>query len=384
MNKKIVLFIISILLLLPMNVIAKEYKDKVYDIVGTKETKKPTIYFFHSRVCHHCVDENKYLDKLEKKYKNKIKIIRYEVFDNKDNAALMNKVKKRFNVDRGVPFTVLGDKSFLGFSDNTIDGLEQEIENYLNGTNKKEITIPLLGKVNLKKVSIPLVVIILGFLDGFNPCAMWILLFLINMLFNMKDKKKMWILGMTFLVTSALVYFFAMLGFSIALGFTEVIFVQKIIALVAIIGGIINLRSYIKTKDDGCHVVDAKKRKKYFTKIKSIINEDKFTLALAGIMVLAASVNIVELTCSAGFPAIAVSLLELNNVGIFMKIVYLLIYVFFFLIDDIVVFVIAMKTLEITGITTKYNRLSNLIGGIIMILIGILLIFKPEWIMLNF
>lgn len=62
---------------------------------------------------------------------------------------------------------------------------------------------------------------------------------------------------------------------------------------------------------------------------------------------------------------------------------YILIYILFFLIDDLVVFFIAMITLHITGITTKYSKYSHLIGGVIMVIIGILLIFKPEILMLG-
>lgn len=225
---------------------------------------------------------------------------------------------------------------------------------------------------------------ILGALDGFNPCALWILIFLINMLFNMKNRRKMWILGITFLVTSALVYFLAMYGLSIVLGFTATLWVQRAIAIVAIVGGILNLRSYTKTKNGGCHVVDSKKRKKYFEKIKKFTMEQNMILSLIGVITLAASVNLVELACSAGFPTIFVSLLELNKVSSFMKIVYLLIYILFFLIDDLVIFIVAMKTLEVSGVTTKYNKYSHLVGGILMIIIGLLLIFKPQWIMFNF
>ena len=49
--------------------------------------------------------------------------------------------------------------------------------------------------------------------------------------------------------------------------------------------------------------------------------------------------------------------------------------------DDLFVFVVAMITLQMTGVTTKYTRFSHLVGGIIMVIIGILLIFKPEWLM---
>jgi cytochrome c biogenesis protein CcdA len=118
--------------------------------------------------------------------------------------------------------------------------------------------------------------------------------------------------------------------------------------------------------------------------MKKFTTEQNLILSLIGVITLAASVNLVELACSAGFPTIFITILELNNVGMFAKVLYILIYILFFLVDDIVVFVVAMKTLEISGVTTKYNKYSHLVGGILMILIGLLLIFKPEWIMLNF
>ena len=213
---------------------------------------------------------------------------------------------------------------------------------------------------------------------------MWILLFLISMLFNMKNKKRMWILGITFLFTSAFVYFLAMLGLNVVLSFTAVNWVRALIGVVALIGGFINIRSYIKTKDDGCHIVDDKKRKKYFTKIKKFTTEQNFILALIGVIALAASVNLVELACSAGFPAIFIEILNMNNFSNLQDTLYILLYILFFLIDDLVIFIIAMTTLKLTGISTKYNRISHLVGGILMILMGVLLILKPDWLMFNF
>ena len=107
-------------------------------------------------------------------------------------------------------------------------------------------------------------------------------------------------------------------------------------------------------------------------------------MAIFGIIALAISVNLVELACSAGLPLIFTQILALNDLSTFEYVTYMLIYILFFLIDDIVVFVIAMLTLNIKGISSKYGKYSHLIGGIIMILIGILMIFKPEWLMFNF
>lgn len=382
--KKILVFLI-LLLIFPLSIKAdNEYRDVISDIVENKDTDKVTVYLFHQNGCPHCEAEIEFLKQMEKKYD--IKVLKYEITTSDKNYNNMELAEQRFmlNLD-SVPFTVIGTKYFSGFNDSVGLDIENTIKSYLGedvDLNVKKL--PIIGDVNIKNVSIPLAAIVLGLADGFNPCAMWILLFLISMLFNMKDRKRMWILGITFLVSSALVYFLSMVGFNYLLGLFKANIIRKLIAVVALIGGILNIRSYIKTKDDGCHVVDSKKRKKYFERIKKFTTEKNFILALLGVVALAFSVNIVELACSAGFPAIFLEILNINDLSNLQDIIYILLYILFFLLDDIVVFVIAMTTLELTGISTKYNRLSHLIGGILMILIGILLIFKPEWIMFNF
>ena len=107
-------------------------------------------------------------------------------------------------------------------------------------------------------------------------------------------------------------------------------------------------------------------------------------MALIGVIALAASVNIVELSCSAGLPTIFIAILDANNVTGTTAFMYVLLYILFFMIDDLIVFIIAMKSLKLTGLSGKYGKFSHLIGGIIMIIIGILILFKPEWLMFNF
>ena len=99
---------------------------------------------------------------------------------------------------------------------------------------------------------------------------------------------------------------------------------------------------------------------------------------------LAVSVNLVELICSAGLPVLFTQILTLNDLSSTQHIMYLLLYLAMFMLDDVIVFVIAMKTAELTGISTKYARNAHLIGGILMILLGLLMILKPAWLMLNF
>lgn len=398
--KKILLWLIlTITLLFPMAINAEEIN----------------LYLFHSQDCTHCQSERKWLESIKNKYDN-LNIYEYEITRNSDNSALLDKVKERLSsTSNYVPYTVIGEQHWIGWNEDNKTKITEAIENYdfskrdivnevinnidgekigntddsiENNDDKTEFTVPVLGKIDAKKVSLPIMAMVIGFVDGFNPCAMWVLIFLISMLLGMKDKKKMWILGLTFLIFSGLVYLLFMLAWlNIAVSLSSIRWIQLIISAVALIGAFVNLRSYFKSvikKDEGCEVVDNKKRKKLMERIKKYTSEKSLLLAMLGVMALAFSVNLIELACSAGLPLIFTQVLALNNLNALQYGIYIFIYLLFFLIDDIVVFVIAMKTFELTGISTKYTKYSHLIGGLIMLIIGLLMIFKPSWLMFNF
>ena len=386
---------------------------------GEEEEKNlVNIHLFYSTTCPHCSKERKLLNELKKEYKN-IRVYEYETGSD-DNSALYRKVADMFGLDiTTIPFTIIGDAYFTGYSKTQSERkirsvieyysdhgyqdkvgeligdiklptyeIKEEVDifKYLEDLDNKVLDIPFIGKVDTKNIALPIVTVIMGLLDGFNPCAMWVLLFLISMLIGMKDKKRMWILGSTFLLTSALIYLIFMMSWlNLANLLISVVWVRVIIAIVSLVGGIINLRGYIKhRKVSGCDVVDDKKRNKIITRIKKFTTEKNFWLAILGVIVLAISVNVVELACSAGLPVMFIEILSLNNLTAIEEIIYIVLYMLFFLLDDFVVFVIAMTTLSLTGVSSKYGNLSKLIGGILMLFIGLLLMFKPEWIMFNF
>lgn len=380
--------------------------------LGKVSAKEVNVYMFYGKTCPHCEEALKYLESIKNKYD--LNIIKYEVWENKENRKIMDEVADVVDINvSGVPFCVIDNTGIIGYSVGVTDetyryhilkaskedftdnvgiklGLINEEYNYQSSNKESKnfiVKVPFLGKIDLKSISLPIVSIILGIVDGFNPCAMWILLFLISTLLGMKDKKRLWILGITFLVSSALVYLAFMVSWlSFAKMLSGVVLVRLIIALVALTGGVININSYLKTlnSDDGCNVVDAKKRKKIFSKIKKFTHEKSFVLAFFGIILLAVSVNLIELACSAGLPVIFTSLLAMNDLSTFKYILYIGIYILFFMLDDLVIFAVSVKAMELTGISTKYSKYSHLIGGILMFIIGVFLIMKPEWLMFNF
>lgn len=387
--------------------------------VSAKENDQITLYLFYGDTCPHCAAEKEFLNEIKDDYDN-FEIVQYEVWKDADNQALLSKVREELEIQRnGVPVTIIGDTVMVGWSEALEGKIERAIEYYQeneyvdvvlqikDGTYVKEdnssdsesdfekeeektdeetsISVPILGKVNLKNVSLSTAALILGLIDGFNPCAMWVLLFLISMLIGMKNKKRMWTIGLTFLISSAAVYMLIMMSWlNIVVNISTSIWLRNIVAGIAVIGGVINLYNFFKHQDSGCSVVDEKKRKSVFSRIKRFTQEKSLVLALIGAVALAFSVNIIELACSAGLPLVYTQLLALNNVTGIGAFFYVLLYIIFFLLDDMIVFFVAMKTMEVTGFSTKYSKYSHLIGGLLMLLIGILLIFKPEWLMFQF
>ena len=247
--------------------------------------------------------------------------------------------------------------------------------------------VSILGTFNAKTVSLPILSIVLGFIDGFNPCAMWILVFLILMLFEMKDRKRMWILGSVFLLTSALIYLVFMVSWlNVAMFLTGIKMVRYAIGIFAVIFGTVNIYRFFKLlkDDDGCDVTDSKRRSKIMTSIKKIVSEKSFIISVLGIMLLAAGVNLLELLCSLGIPVVFTQVLALNNLNVVQYMIYIILYLLFFMVDDFIVFVIAMTTFKVTGISNKYTKFSHIIGGIFMVILGVLMMFKPAWVMFNF
>ncbi len=390
MNKKIFFIVIALAFLL---------------IPFKAEAKELTVNLFYGKECPHCEDEQKFLDTLKKQYGDNIEIKKFEVWHDSDNNDLLTKVRKSLkNEDTGVPYTVIGTYGFTGYSADTADKIRNLVKDNIKEPipdiiddvkvgkeiseikkiDNNDVTVPILGKVDAKTVSLPLLAVVIGLADGFNPCAMWVLLFLISMLLGMKNRKRMWMLGITFILTSAVMYTLFMVAWlHIAASAMQQVILRTLIALVAIIAGAYNLNKYFK-EPDGCMVTNKKQRKQIFEKIKKFTKEKSLILALVGVITLAITVNLVELACSAGLPLLFTSVLAINDLNTFEYGLYIFIYIFFFLIDDIIVFLIAMKTTEVTGLSTKYGKYSSLIGGVLMLLIGALLILKPEWIMFNF
>jgi thiol-disulfide isomerase/thioredoxin len=394
MKKKILSFILGIL--------------SIFFVFGVSspvlaEEKQTDLYFFNANGCPHCKKEKIFLDSLKDKYPGLL-IHEYKVTGSRENVELLQMIGKKLGVDvSGVPFTVIGEHYFTGYLNDETTGKEIEeavrcaVETGCSDVVKdlikpataegkrsipEKIKIPVLGEIETKNLSLPALTFVIALVDGFNPCAMWVLLFLISLLLGMKDRKKMWILGTAFIISSAFMYFLflsAWLNLFLFLGF--VVWVRILIGSVSLAVGGYQVRDFFVNKYGGCKVTGGEKRKRIFEWLREITQKKDFLIALAGIILLAFAVNLVELVCSAGLPAIFTQILALNNLPAWQYYLYLVLYILVFMLDDLFVFFVAMTTLKAVGVESKYARYSHLIGGAIVFLIGIFMLFKPEVLM---
>jgi hypothetical protein len=374
------------------------------------------VYLFWAYGCPHCDREIAFLKRLEAE-EPRLRVHYFEVSRDAANQRAFAAVAERFTPDDpAVPLTVVGDAAMVGYATDETSGaaLRQRISFCLangcpdtvgplvlasGGGNPDAgaarrsggdaprmippvISVPFLGEVRTADFSLPALTIVLGAIDGFNPCAMWVLVFLIGLLLGMEDRFRMWVLGTAFIAGSALVYFLFMaawLNFLLFIG--AVVWVRAAVGLVALGGGFYYLREYFQNPDAVCKVTAPQARRRIFETLRKLATESRFWLALAGIVALAFAVNLVELLCSAGIPAVYTQVLALSNLPVWQYYAYLALYILVFMLDDLFVFVVAMKTLQVTGATTRYVRYSHLAGGVVLLAIGALLLLRPEWLM---
>jgi glutaredoxin len=387
------------------------------DLSGTE------VHIFASQTCPHCAKAKEFL--LELKSENPdITIYHYDIAY-QNNTRLLSSLATELGITSGaVPLIVIGDDYLLGYSEAyddqiiemlkvardqeklgfmatfvkdsglipVVEKLDLQAEKDAEQDNKSgsedkvletdKLKLPVFGEIDLKKASLPIVTFMIALVDGFNPCAMWVLMFLISLLLGMKDRKRMWLLGLTFIAASAFIYFLFMvawLNLFLFIGF--ITWVRVAIGLVSLIIAYLYLKDFRKNKDGACEVDLGGKKQKIFSKLKKVSHKENLILAILGIIVLAFAVNLLELVCSAGLPTVYTQLLSMSDLSGFQYYLYLLFYILIFMLDDMIVFVIAMKTLHTVGIDGKYSRFSHLIGGILMLFLGLAMIFKPELIM---
>ena len=384
------------------------------------------IHFFGRDDCKFCKAEKEFLDQLATA-RNDFEVIWYDVLDDEYAAQMFNIVTKRSETSKITPITVIGFQVFQGFDSPETSGvrfeeaidyaimewnslpaherddfadierlvLRQEFgisfttgkgcdesgtECTVEGSTGTFFNLPFFGPTDLETFSLLTLSAVLGFIDGFNPCAMWVLITFLLILLQIGDRKKMFIVAGTFIVAEAVMYNLILNVWYQTWDFVKLdSIVTPLVGLLAIGGGLFFLYRYYKERQSlVCDTTDLETQGKVTEKIKKVASGPMGIAAILGIIGIAFSVNIIEFACSIGIPQAYTKILELNGLDFLMRQFYIAIYTLFYMIDDFIVFGIALygfNKLHQSG--GKYIRLSLLIGGILMFLLGALLLFNP-------
>ncbi|NMC51759.1 hypothetical protein GYA54_03470 [Candidatus Kuenenbacteria bacterium] len=386
-----------ILLILLVIIIAGAAMFFNIDKAGAQE--KLPVYFFWGDGCPHCHEEQIFWETIKDNYPE-IDWISYETWKNTDNQALLLKMtRERTGKAFGsVPVTIIGEKIIYGFGNENTTGQQiiKALDIYTGRTTaempgqktkENKYHLPLIGEVDIQKLSLPVLTIVLGAVDGFNPCSMWALLVLITLLINSGSKKKMWLVGWTYIIASSISYFLfltAWLNTFLVIGY--IVAIRIIIGILAIGVGIYFFRDYLKNRkknDLTCEVTSTETKSKIISRLEKILQKEKTLGIIAGITLIAFSINLIELLCSAGIPAVYTQILSQNNISSGGRYLYLLIYDFFYMLDDIVVLLIAGFSWKLFVGNKKYAKYSHLIGGLLLFILGAIMIFSPNLLMVK-
>jgi hypothetical protein len=242
------------------------------------------------------------------------------------------------------------------------------------------IDVPLFGALSVRELGLPVFTLVIGLLDGFNPCAMWLLLFLLSLLVNLRSRAKMLLIGGTFVAVSGLAYFAFMaawLNVFLFIGFSRM--VQVALGGIAGLVGAINVKEFFAFhKGISLSIPEAAKPGLY-SRVRRILQAENLAGALAAVIVLAVLVNMIELLCTAGFPAVYTQILTLRQLPWWEYYAYLGLYNLAYMLDDSLMLTVAVVTLGHHKLQEREGRWLKLVSGVVMLGLAVVLIARPEW-----
>ena len=331
--------------------------------------------------CPHCRNARPFLDQLQHERPG-LQIV-YRDVDRDPNAIV--RLRELAAIHKipavGVPAFFVNNELIVGFDGADTTGMR--IREVLGHQSEDPtIHVPFFGSVRVSDLGLPAFTVIIGLLDGFNPCAMWVLLFLLSLLVNLGSRLRVLLIGGVFVITSGLVYFLFMaawLNMFLIVGNPRV--VEIILGAVAVGVGIVNLKDFVAFGRGLSLSIPASAKPAIYRRTRNILAATGIISAIIGAAVLASMVNVVELACTAGLPALYTHVLSLRGLSRLSYYGYLALYNLMYILDDALMLVIAVSTLRHFKLRERGGRWLKLVSGIVMFLLGALLLIRPDWLM---
>jgi thiol-disulfide isomerase/thioredoxin len=364
------------------------------------------IYFFWGDGCPHCATQKVFLEQLQRDHPNVV-VYDFEVYNVPENRPLMTAMAAAFGRPvTGVPMTFIGDEVWVGYSDamgrqmraaveryetyaapDPVDRVAPELRDQLappppsppEDGGELLLDVPLVGSVDVGHRALWLSTALIAFVDGFNPCSLWVLALLLAVVINTRSRRRVLLVGLTFLTITAAVYGLFIAGlFSIFSYVSFLGWIRVLVAGIALAFALINLKDYFAYKRGISLTIDDAQKPGIYKRIRGIMNAKASlpaTLAATGGMAL--GVTLVELPCTAGLPVLWTTLLADAGVATGAFVGLLLLYMLIYLLDELLVFGAVVVTMRVARIEERQGRVLKLVGGAVMLALALVMLFWP-------
>lgn len=393
---------------------------------------KVKLYFFWSKTCPHCAEAHPFIDSLAERYPW-IDLQTHLVSDPGTMEIWQDIAEETQVPARSVPYLAACDMATVGYSSEAVTG-KYLLDNLkacyrsLGGTvvdNDPEISgstensaplfgtcsdtsdepgaegtcdlglsdtethtssvqpveLPLIGVVAPEKLSLPLLTVVLAGVDAFNPCAFFVLLFLLSIMVNAKSKSRMLIVGGIFVFFSGFIYFLFMIAwlniFTLLGAGSDGSLIILAAGILALIAGVINIKDYFFTKGEVSLSMSAENRTGLIKRMGKLTNASSMAAMIGGTVVLAILANAYELLCTAGFPMIYTSVLSMHDLPDIERYMYLVFYNIVYVIPLAIIVIVFSATMGKRKLTEKEGQTLKLMSGIMMVGMGIMLAMDP-------
>jgi len=353
------------------------------------ENQEVTIYYFWGDGCPVCNIATPELQAIADE-DPRINIEIYEVWFNAEAQQIFVEMAGDLGFQpRYVPTTIIGDRYWEGYTENIrgeivshIDKLLTQIETPTEEppVDRETINLPLIGTIDLTGQSLLVSTLIISFVDGFNPCSLWVLSVLLSITLQTRSRKKVLIVGFSFLLTTAALYGLFIAGvFSVLRIISFLGWIQVVVALIALAFALVNIKDYFWFQEGISFSISDKKKPGIYQRMRGILRDsDSVWKLIIATVVFAAGIALVELACTAGFPVIWSNILASQQVTTTTFVLLLLVYMLVYLLDEVGIFLVAVFTLRSTKLEEKHGRVLKLIGGVLMLTLALVMIIDPN------
>jgi len=359
--------------------------------------REVTVHFFWGEGCPYCEAEEAFLADLKGRYPE-LRVESHEVWNNRENALLYGRVLKVFGAETArVPGTLVGRRLWIGFSAGTGLKIEEEIKRCIRegcggidevlasgaaarpAPEAPGLSLPLVGRLDPGRYSLPALAVILGALDGFNPCAFFVLFFLLSLLVHARSRRRMALIGGTFVLFSGLVYFLFMAAWlNLFMLAGRVAAITSAAGAVAVVIAAVNIKDFFAFKKGVSLTISEGSMKKLFHRMRGLLSSASLPSMMAGTAALALAANLYELLCTAGFPMVFTRALTLRGLATWQYYGYLALYNLVYVVPLAAIVAAFVVTLGSRKLTEWQGRQLKLVSGLMMLFLGLVLVFEPS------